>query len=105
MKNNLPGLRTSGPSLQSRKEDEFDRLLLLVFELFLVAQKIPEVFLKSYYFTTRPLLIQLFTEDPQRFRVLIEEPQSEQDFRQAIGGDYKTLDNSINQPFSQPLSL
>ena len=50
------------PSLQVTKENEFDRILLLVLNRFLTDKGIPEEFLKSNYFTLRPQLVQLYQE-------------------------------------------
>ena len=60
------------PSLQVTKENEFDRILLLVLDRFLTDKGIPEEFLKSNYFTLRPQLVQLYQED-QTFRTRLEE--------------------------------
>ena len=60
------------PSLQVTKENEFDRILLLVLNRFLTDKGIPEEFLKSNYFTLRPQLVQLYQEDPT-FRARLEE--------------------------------
>lgn len=99
MRRQLPAVSTTAPSLQTKKEGEFDRLLLLVFGRFLVGQNIPDSFLKSAYFTPRAQLQQIFTEDQQGFRARIEEPQADQDMRRAIVGDYRVLVNTVNQQY------
>ena len=85
------------PSLQVTKENEFDRILLLVFNRILTDKGIPEQFLKSAYFTLRPQLLQLFQEDPGLFRARLE--QALDAVEKQIVGDYKMLVNTTNQTF------
>ena len=97
MKHMLPAVLTTATSLQIMKEGDSDRLMLLVFGRFLAAQNIPSAFLNSSDFTLRAQLQQIFPEDTRGFRARIQEPQAEQDIRQTVVQDYRTLINGINQ--------
>ena len=55
--------QTASSTIQSQqvtKENEFDRILLLVLSRSLTDKGTAEEFLKSNYFTLRPLLVQLY---------------------------------------------
>ena len=82
------------PSLQVTKENEFDRILLLVLNHFLTDKGIPEGFLKSNYFTLRPQLVQLYQEDPT-FRTRLEEALDR--VEEEVTRDYKMLVNETNR--------
>ena len=84
------------PSLQVTKENEFDRILLLVLNRFLTDKGIPEEFLKSNYFTLRPQLVQLYQEDPT-FRARLEEALDR--VEEEVARDYKMLVNEINRTY------
>ena len=84
------------PSLQVTKENEFDRILLLVLNRFLTDKGIPEEFLKSNYFTLRPQLVQLYQEDPT-FRARLEEALDR--VEEEVARDYKILVNEINRTY------
>ena len=84
------------PSLQLTKENEFDRILLLVLNRFLTDKGIPEEFLKSTYFTLRPQLLQLYQEDPA-FRARLEDVVDR--VEQEIARDYKMLVNETNRTY------
>ena len=84
------------PSLQMTKENEFDRILLLVLNRFLTDKGIPEGFLKSNYFTLRPQLVQLYQEDPT-FRTRLEEALDR--VEEQVARDYKMLVNEANQTY------
>ena len=89
---------TTAPSLQLRKEHEFDRTLLLLFHRFTVEKGIPESFLHSNYFTMRPQLLQLFQENPLiDFRVRLE--QASGNIEDGIWQDYKMLVNETNRMY------
>ena len=81
--------------LEIAKENEFDRLLLLVLGQFLAERRIPTLFLKSNYFTLRPQLQQAFQENPSRFRGQIE--QAREHVETQIWRDYVTLVNETNR--------
>ena len=94
----LPKTSTTAPSLQTTKEHEFDRMLLLIFHRFLSEKGIPELFLKSSYFTLRPQLLQLSNEHPSiDFRVRVE--QGVGNIETEIWRDYKALVNETNRMF------
>ena len=84
------------PSLQVTKENEFDRILLLVLNRFLTDKGIPEGFLKSNYFTLRPQLVQLYQEDPT-FRTRLEEALDR--VEEEVARDYKMLVNETNRTY------
>ena len=84
------------PSLQVTKENEFDRIVLLVLNRFLTDKGIPEEFLKSNYFTLRPQLVQLYQEDPT-FRARLEEALDR--VEEEVARDYKMLVNEINRTY------
>ena len=95
-KNRVPA--STIPSLQVTQENEFDRLLLLVFHRFLTDKGIPEEFLKSNYFTLRPQLLQVYQEDPGfGFRARLE--QILNDVEKQIVRDYKMLVNETNRTY------
>ena len=94
----LPKTSTTAPSLQTTKEHEFGRMLLLIFHRFLSEKGIPELFLKSSFFTLRPQLLQLFNEHPSiDFRVRVE--QGVGNIETEIWRDYKALVNETNRMF------
>ena len=78
------------------KENEFDRILLLVLNRFLTDKGIPEEFLKSNYFTLRPQLVQLYQEDPT-FRARLEEALDR--VEEEVVRDYKMLVNETNRTY------
>ena len=84
------------PSLQVTKENEFDRILLVVRNRFLTDKGIPEGFLKSNYFTLRPQLVQLYQEDPT-FRTRLEEALDR--VEEEVARDYKMLVNETNRTY------
>ena len=84
------------PSLQVTKENEFDRILLLVLNRFLTDKGIPEGFLKSNYFTLRPQLVQLYQEDPT-FPTRLEEALDR--VEEEVVRDYKMLVNETNRTY------
>ena len=92
-------------SLQVKKDNDFDRLLLLAVDRILSERLIPELFLKSNYFTLRPHLLQAFQEDPARFAGRLENVRG--DVEDHIWRDYRTLVNEFNRiylsryPFEQ----
>ena len=93
-KNRVPTI----PSLQVTKDNEFDRILLLVFHRFLADKGIPEEFLKSNYFTLRPQLLQVYQEDLGfDFRARLEEIID--DVEKQIVRDYKMLVNETNRTY------
>ena len=95
-KNRVP--TSTIPSLQVTKDNEFDRILLLVFHRFLADKGIPEEFLKSNYFTLRPQLLQVYQEDPGfGFRARLEEIID--DVEKQIVRDYKMLVNETNRTY------
>lgn len=94
-KNLVPA--TTIPSLQVTKENEFDRILLLMLHRFLADKGIPEQFLKSNYFTLRPHLLQVYQEDHLNFRSRME--QALDGIENQIVRDYKTLANETNRTF------
>lgn len=85
------------PSLQVTRENEFDRILLLVFNRFLVDQDVPELFLKSNYFTLRPQMLQVYQDDHAGFRARVE--QARDGIENQISRDYKTLVNETNRMY------
>lgn len=83
------------PDLELRREHEFDRLLLLALERPLAAHRIPGVFLKSTYFTSRPQLQQAYMENAPAFQARLE---GVRDALQAqVWHDYQTLVNETNR--------
>lgn len=84
-------------SLEVVQENEFDRILLLVFSRFLGDNHIPELFLKSRYFTLRPRLLQVHQEDQVGFRARVE--QARENIEREIIHDYRTLVNEVNRAF------
>ena len=92
-------------SLQVKTDNDFDRLLLLAVDHFLSERLVPELFLKSNYFTLRPHLLQAFQEDPARFAARLENVRG--DVQEQIWRDYRTLVNESNRiylsryPFEQ----
>ena len=95
-KNRVP--TSTIPSLQVTKDNEFDRILLLVFHRFLADKGIPEEFLKSSYFTLRPQLLQVYQEDPGfGFRARLEEIID--DVEKQIVCDYKMLVNETSRTY------
>ena len=95
-KNRVP--TSTIPSLQVTRENEFDRILFLVFHRFLTHKGIPEEFLKSNYFTLRPQLLQVYQEDPGfGFRARLE--QIIDDVEKQIVRDYKMLVNETNRTY------
>lgn len=94
----VPPSAVSATSLITTKENEFDRILLLVHNRFLATNEIPEEFLKSNYFTLRPQLLQVYQEDPGLgFRARLE--QAERTVQDQIARDYKTLVNEVNRTY------
>jgi len=97
-KRQVPVSAVSAPSLITTQENEFDRLLLLVFNRFLATNDIPEEFLKSHYFTLRAQLHQVFSEDPGLgFRARLE--HAERTVQDQITRDYRTLVNEVNRAY------
>ena len=88
-------LPPSSIPLEITKENEFDRLLLLHIDQFLVERKIPVLFLKSNYFTLRPQLLQVYQDDQSGFRGRIE--QINHHLQQQIWSDYSALVNETNR--------
>ena len=78
------------------KENEFDRTLLLVLSRFLTDEGIPKKFLKSRFFTLRPQLVQLYSEDPT-FRARLEEALDR--VEEEVARDYKVLVNETNRTY------
>ena len=81
--------------MEITKENEFDRLLLLHIDQFLIERKIPVLFLKSNYFTLRSQLLQVYQDEQSGFRGRIE--QINHHLQQQIWSDYSTLINETNR--------
>ena len=89
---------TAPPCLQTTKEHEFDRMLLLILHRFLSEKGIPDLYLKSPYFTLTPQLLQLYNENPAvNVRVRVE--QGVGNIETEIWCDYKALVNETNRMF------
>ena len=88
---------TTIPSLEVARENEFDRILLMTFSRFLDDHRIPDVFLKSNYFTLRPHMLQAYQEDPVAFRSRMEQAQG--NIEKDIVRDYKALVNEMNRSY------
>ena len=95
MKSQLP--TTTAPSLQVTRENEFDRILLLVFDRYLAEKNIPELFLKSNYFTLRPQLLQVYHTDDGGFRARVEQARGVAELQ--IARDYANLVNETNRMY------
>ena len=94
-KKQLPA--TTVPSLEITRENEFDRLLLLTFSRFLDDRRIPDLFLKSNYFTLRPQLLQVYQEDAVEFLARVEQARST--IERELERDYKALVNEMNRSY------
>ena len=94
-KKQLPA--TTVPSLEITRENEFDRLLLLTFSRFLDDRRIPDLFLKSNYFTLRPQLLQVYQEDAVEFLARVEQARST--IEGELERDYKALVNEMNRSY------
>ena len=88
---------TTVPSLEITRENEFDRLLLLTFSRFLDDRRIPDLFLKSNYFTLRPQLLQVYQEDAVEFLARVEQARST--IERELERDYKALVNEMNRSY------
>ena len=88
-------LAPSSVPLEITKQNEFDRLLLLALDQFLAQKQVPELFLKSNYFTWRAHLQQVYQENTLGFRGKLE--QARRELEGQIWSDYKTLVNETNR--------
>lgn len=91
-KNTIP---PSTVPLEITRENDFDRMMLIILHPFLAQTGIPELFLKSNYFTLRPQLLQLFHENSQGFRGEVERVRRQ--VEEQVQRDYRSLVNQTNR--------